>query len=236
MERLIKQLQEDGLTFFSEQIQVLERYMDEILELNQHINLTAITDRKEFVEKHYMDSLAVCKYMEIKDGARVLDLGTGAGFPGVPLAVLFPKTQFVLVDSLNKRLKIIDSLCDKLGIKNVTTCHGRAEELARKAEYRDGFDLCISRAVASMPVLCEYCLPFTKVGGTFIAYKGPDVYDELDKAQRALKLLGGKVEKIEQANMGDSDLAHNFVFISKTKATDKKYPRKPGTPSKEPLV
>lgn len=236
MERLINGLKENQIPFTMEQIDTLEKYMDEILQLNNHINLTAITDKEEFVEKHYMDSLAICKYMEMQNAHRILDLGTGAGFPGIPLAVIYPDKEFVLVDSLNKRLKIIDSLCEKLSIHNVKTCHGRAEELARKPEFRDGFDLCVSRAVANLPVLCEYCLPFVKVGGTFVAYKGPEVHEEMEKARKAIKLLCGKFNKIEQAKLGNTQLEHNLVFIDKAKATDKKYPRKPGTPSKEPLI
>ena len=149
----------------------LSGYMDEILELNQHINLTAITDRDEFIRKHYIDSLLCVSYDEFKNAKNIIDVGTGGGFPGVPLAVAFPEKNFVLIDSLNKRIKIINELCEKLGIMNVRAVHGRAEELARKKDMRDSFDLCVSRAVANMSTLTEYCLPFVKKGGCFIAYK-----------------------------------------------------------------
>ena len=214
-------------------VKKFEGYMEDILKLNESINLTAITEKAEFVEKHYLDSIVIRRYDEMKEATRVLDLGTGAGFPGVPLAILFPEKEFVLVDSLNKRLKIIQELCEKHGIENVKVVHGRAEELGRNPEYREKFDLCLSRAVASLPVLTEYCLPFVKVGGSLVAYKGPDAEEEIKRAKNAINKLGGKFDRVE--NAGIEDLSHNLVFIKKIKNTDKRFPRKPGTPSKEPL-
>lgn len=235
MERLAKVLTDYGLKADNETMKKFEGYMKDILELNQHINLTAIKEEEQFIEKHYIDSLAICPFKEIKDAETILDLGTGAGFPGIPLAIVFPDKQFVLVDSLNKRLKIIQELCEKYDIHNVKVVHGRAEELARKSDYRETFDVCVSRAVAYMPVLTEYCLPFVKVGGCFVSYKGPEVYEEINKAKNAIGLLGGKLNKLEEVEIAGSELNHNLVFITKEKKTDKRFPRKAGTPSKEPL-
>ncbi|MCQ2550953.1 MAG: 16S rRNA (guanine(527)-N(7))-methyltransferase RsmG [Clostridia bacterium] len=231
MEKLINFLEQLNISLSEDKINKFTGYMEDILELNEHINLTAITDKDEFIKKHYMDSVSLAKFVEISTARRILDLGTGAGFPGVPLAIIYPEKEFVLVDSLNKRLKIIATLCEKYHIKNVTVVHARAEELARKEDFRDSFDLCVSRAVASMPVLLEYCLPFVKTGGKLISYKGPEVEEELEKSARALKLLQGKVEKIEKTSLDE----HNLVFVEKLGPTPKAYPRKPGTPSKEPL-
>lgn len=213
----------------------LTGYMDEILELNQHINLTAITDRDEFIRKHYIDSLLCVGYDEFRNAKTIIDVGTGGGFPGVPLAVAFPEKKFVLIDSLNKRIKIINELCEKLGIRNVTAVHGRAEELARRKDMRDSFDLCVSRAVANMSTLSEYCLPFVKKGGSFIAYKGPECADEVRAASRAIKLLGGKLTHEESPIFEGSNFEHKLIFIKKEKNTESKYPRKAGTPSKEPI-
>lgn len=235
MNRLIKTLEKMNIEISPETLEKFQGYMEDILELNEHINLTAIRREDEFIEKHYLDSVVLGQFEEIKKAGKILDLGTGAGFPGIPLALLFPEKEFVLVDSLNKRLKIIDELCQKYSINNVTLIHGRAEELGRKPELRDGFDLCISRAVASMPVLAEYCLPFVKVGGMMVAYKGPDASIELEKAAKAIRLLSGELDRVENVKIMDSDLEHNLVFIKKTGRTPKAYPRKPGTPAKEPL-
>ena len=209
----------------------LEGYMDDILKYNESINLTAIKERDEFVEKHYVDSLSFSSFDEIKKADKILDLGTGAGFPGIPLALAFPEKEFVLIDSLNKRLKIIDELCEKYDIHNVRTVHGRAEELGHKDELRGSFDTCVSRAVAGTPVLLEYTAPFVKKGGNLVFYKGPEVFEELENAKKAMIVLGVKLNRIEKTQI----LEHNLVFLEKVEETPKKYPRKPGTPSKEPI-
>ena len=216
-------------------VRMLEEYMDAVLDLNQHINLTAITDRAEFIRKHYADSLLCAGLDEFKSAGTIIDVGTGGGFPGIPLAVVFPEKKFVLIDSLNKRIKIINELCEKIGIKNVTAVHGRAEELARRKEMREAFDLCVSRAVANMSTLSEYCLPFVKVGGCFMAYKGPDCENELLDASHAVDVLGGDVLRIESPSYDGLDFDHRIIVIKKVINTTSRFPRKPGTPSKEPI-
>lgn len=211
-------------------------YMDAILEKNQHINLTAITERDDFIRKHYIDSLLCVTSEEFRNSDEIIDVGTGGGFPGVPLAIAFPDKEFVLIDSLNKRIRIINELCEALGISNVTTVHGRAEELARRKDLREHFDLCVSRAVANMSTLAEYCLPFVRVGGSFIAYKGPDCERELQDSLKALKILGGKLSREESPAFQGISFDHKLIFVSKTTETRSKYPRKAGTPSKEPIL
>ena len=210
-------------------------YMLGILDWNEKVNLTTITDPQEFVVKHFIDSIICTDYPEYEDAGKIIDVGTGAGFPGVPLAIVSPEKEFILMDSLNKRLKIIDELCREAGIANVTTIHARAEELAKNKAHREQYDLCVSRAVANMAVLAEYCLPFIKLGGFLLAYKGPDAENEVIDAAHALSLLGGHVEEIRDGNLKEFGIDHKIVVIKKVKNTPSKFPRKAGTPAKEPL-
>lgn len=233
MERLKNAFEELHIPNDEEILKQYEKYMEGILNWNEKINLTAIKERKEFITKHFIDSVLCYHFSEYVNAESVVDVGTGAGFPGVPLAILSPDKEFVLADSLNKRLKVIDQLTESIGIENVTTVHGRAEELAKNKKYREKFDVCISRAVANMAVLAEYCLPFVRVGGYLLAYKGPDAKKEAEEAKKALKILGGKVKRIEAVNLADFD--HNIIVIEKIKETPAKYPRKAGTPAKEPI-
>lgn len=209
----------------------LKQYMEAVLQWNEKVNLTAITDREEFVQKHLVDSLLCAETLEFTESSSICDVGTGGGFPGVPLAVCYPEKEFVLMDSLAKRIKIVQQICDELGIKNVRAVHGRAEDLAREADYREAFDLCVSRAVANMRVLSEYCIPFVRVGGTFIAYKGADCESEIGDAQEAIRRLGGDEPEIRKL----PHLGHSLVIIRKGSLTPKAYPRKAGTPTRKPL-
>ncbi len=215
---------------------VLLKYMDGILEKNEHVNLTAISDREEFIQKHFADSLSCIGAEEFKEADSIIDVGTGGGFPGIPLAVCFPEKEFFLVDSLAKRIHIIRELCVKLGIDNVTVVHGRAEDLGRQENLREDFDLCVSRAVARMSTLCEYCLPFVREGGSFIAYKGPDCKLEIDDSLCAIGILGGRLDRIDRAVSGSQgEYDHRLVFVKKIRPTPEEYPRRAGTPSKKPL-
>lgn len=232
LESLFRKL---GIPYDEDKKNKYQLYMDEILERNKYINLTAITDKDEFIKKHYIDSLLCGSSEEFLKAERVIDLGTGGGFPGIPLAIAFPDKKFVLADSLNKRIKIINEIAANLGIYNAEAVHGRAEELARKKNLRESFDVCVSRAVANMSTLSEYCLPFVKVGGTFIAYKGPDCAEEINAAGKAVRELGGEFLREESPDIEESDLKHKLIFISKIENTVSKYPRKAGTPSKEPI-
>ena len=218
-----------------EQTRKLEAYRDGILEVNKFMNLTRVSDPEEFWDKHVLDSLACVDTEEYRDALKVLDLGTGAGFPGIPLAVYSPEKEFILMDSVAKKLKAVEEEASKIGLANVSFVHGRAEDLARDAAYREAFDLCVSRAVAGLPVLLEYCLPFIKVGGSLISYKGPGYAEEIEASENALKKLGGEIVSVERAELGDEDLEHYIITVRKTAPTPKAYPRKAGTPSKKPL-
>lgn len=235
MESLKKVLACLGAENDDKTIEKFRCYMEGVLYWNEKVNLTAITNRKEFVIKHFIDSLICIDYPEFEDAHRIIDVGTGAGFPGIPLALAAPQKELVLMDSLNKRLKIIEELCQEAGIANVTTVHARAEELARNTNYRERYDLCVSRAVANMAVLAEYCLPFIKPGGYLFAYKGSEAEAEVRQASGAISLLGGKAEEIREGNLREFGIDHKVVVIKKVSNTPSKYPRKPGTPTKEPL-
>ena len=213
----------------------LLEYMDEILEANSKVNLTAITDREEFIMKHLLDSLACVELDCIRTADRIIDVGTGGGFPGVPLAIAFPEKDFILLDSLRKRINIIDESCSKLGITNVEPVHGRAEDLARTPEMRESFDLCVSRAVATMSTLSELCIPFVRRGGYFLTYKGSECESEVEAAAKAIELLGGTLRDIipQPASHGMDE--HKLVIVEKVSETDPAYPRRAGKPAKDPL-
>lgn len=235
MEALRKALRTMGIETEEALLKKFIGYMNGVLEWNEKVNLTTITDPEEFVIKHFIDSVICAEYPEYADAERIIDVGTGAGFPGVPLAIISPEKNFFLMDSLNKRLKIIDTLCMENDIKNVITIHARAEELAKNKAHREQYDLCVSRAVANMAVLAEYCLPFIRTGGFLMAYKGPDAESEIVEATHALSLLGGRFEEVRRGNLDEFGIDHKIVVIKKIKNTPSKYPRKAGTPAKEPL-
>lgn len=217
-----------------EQANKFYKYMELLLEWNEKMNLTAITEPDEVILKHFIDSITVEKY--INKEAKIIDVGTGAGFPGIPLSIIRNDLNITLMDSLNKRIKFLDEVVEKNNLINVDTVHSRAEELARNTDYREKFDVATSRAVASLNVLLEYMVPFVKVGGYCICMKGSNVDEELDNAKKALDVLNCKVEKVERFNLPGSDYGRNIIIIKKIGETSKKYPRKPGTPAKEPLI
>ena len=206
-------------------------FMEMVLKYNESVNLTAITDPGEFETKHFIDSLSIVNSEEYRSAKNIIDVGTGAGFPGMPLAILSPDKEFVLVDSLNKRIKIINECAAGLGIGNVTAVHGRAEDLGKQTEYREQFDICVSRAVSGLRILAEYCIPFVKNGGRFIAYKGSNIGEELRTSENALKILGGRIERVEKI----PGMEHCLIYVTKYRNTPKKYPRKAGTPEKNPI-
>lgn len=215
-----------------ENIKKLYEYMKILLDWNQKMNLTAITEENEVIEKHFIDSLTILKY--IKNADRVIDVGTGAGFPGIPVAIT-SNANITLLDSLNKRINFLNEVKSKLELSNIQNIHGRAEEVARKKEYREMYDVAVSRAVAPMNVLLEYLLPFVRVGGICICMKGPNSSEEIDKAQNAIKLLGGEVVSEINLKLDKGNIERNLIIIKKIKKISNRYPRKPGTPAKEPL-
>lgn len=234
-DRFENQLNEIGIELSEDQKNQFIKYYEMLVEWNKVMNLTGITDYDEVNEKHFIDSLAVTKAIDIKSVRSVIDIGTGAGFPGIPLKIAFPHLKIVLLDSLQKRLKFLDSVIEELGIANVETLHGRAEDYAKKKEYREKFDLCVSRAVANLSTLSEYCLPYVKVNGYFISYKSGDIEEEENKSKNAIKILGGKTVDVIHFELPDTDIKRSFVKIEKVTNTKNKYPRKAGMPGKEPL-
>ncbi len=237
LKKVLIELNEEYPVDINDALHKFEAYMDSILEKNKHINLTAITDKSEFIMKHFIDSLTAAKLPYFKSAKKVVDIGTGAGFPGVPLAIIFPQIQFLLVDSLKKRLNVIEEICEKIGIKNIKTFHARAEDLGKNKDNRENYDICVSRAVASLNTLSEYCIPLIKTGGYFISYKGPKAAEEeIKKSHNAINLLGGKfIGEYKPEFESFKSFDHKLYIIQKIKKTPEKYPRKAGTPEKDPL-
>jgi 16S rRNA (guanine527-N7)-methyltransferase len=225
-------LSEINIEINENKIDMFYLYMQELLEWNKKINLTAIEDENEIILKHFIDSLTVQKY--IKNAQNIIDIGTGAGFPGIPLAIVNEKSNIVLLDSLNKRINFLNNVIQKLELSNVKAIHGRAEDLAQIVQHREKYDIVISRAVAPFNVLLEYMLPFNKVNSYTIAMKGSNI-EEVDISNNALKKLGGKIEKIEKINLPNTDIKRNIIIVRKIEETPKKFPRKAGIPKKEPL-
>lgn len=228
-----KKFTEYGFSFSHEQLEKFYIFYEMLIEKNKVMNLTGITEFSEVVEKHFIDSLSLNQVVDLQKPISILDLGTGAGFPGIPLKIAFPDLKITLMDSLNKRIVFLDEVIERLGLMDIQTVHARAEELAQKMEYREQYDMCVSRAVANLSTLEEYCLPFIHIGGKFISYKSGEVENEVEESKKACFLLGGKLEKVHKFRVENS--GRSFVVIKKLKKTPKCYPRKAGTPSKMPL-
>ena len=230
-----EKLKELDITLSEKQQEQFYRYYELLVEWNKVMNLTGITEYEEVNEKHFIDSLSLVKVLDISKMNTVIDVGTGAGFPGIPLKIAFPHLKVTLLDSLNKRIKYLDTVIDELELKDINTIHGRAEEYARKEEYREKYDLAVSRAVANLSTLSEYCVPYVKVGGMFVPYKSGEIDEEVKAAQTAIKVLGGKQTEVVKFTLPGSDINRSFVKIQKVKSTGKKFPRKAGLPAKEPI-
>lgn len=231
---LINTLSAWNFSLTDKQIKQLDLFYDLLVEKNKVMNLTAITEFDEVIVKHFADSLSICTVLpeSVND---VCDLGTGAGFPGIPMAIAYPNLHFTLIDSLNKRIKFLQEVVDALGLANVTLVHARAEEAGRNKIYREIFDLVVSRAVANIATLSEYCLPLVNIGGYFISFKSGDIDSEIEASGSAIKKLGGRMNKPVYFSLPETDISRSFLIINKEKNTPKAYPRKAGTPSKEPL-
>lgn len=216
------------------QISQLLMYKDILKEWNEKINLTAIEEDKDIIIKHYIDSLSILPLLQNKN-ISIIDVGTGAGFPGIPIKIAFENMAVTLLDSLDKRVKFLNEVIAKLGLRDIRTIHGRAEDYGVKPEYREKFDVSTARAVANLPVLLEYCLPFVKIDGIFVAMKGSST-DEIENSRKALEILGGKIEEVKEFELPFSDMKRNIIVVRKLRQTPTKYPRKAGKPSKEPLI
>lgn len=232
-EKLITSVDALGITLSEMQLKQFYTYMNLLIDWNKKINLTAIVEPNEIILKHFVDSLTILKY--ISGGTKIIDVGTGAGFPGIPLKIAKPSIEIVLLDSLQKRINFLEEVIKQLNIEKIKTIHSRVEDFGKDQKYREKFDMATSRAVANLSTLSEYLLPLVKVGGKVISMKGSFIGEELENSKNALNILGGKIEKIEKLNLPNSDMNRNILIINKIKNTPNKYPRKAGEPSKKPL-
>ena len=232
-EKIKEYMNKINIEISDKQIEKFFDYMNLLLEWNEKINLTAITEPEDIILKHFVDCATILKY--IKDEDKIIDIGTGAGFPGIPLKILNEKLDITLMDSLNKRINFLNEIINKLDLKNIVAIHARAEELARNKEYREKFDIATSRAVANLSTLSEYMLPFVKKNGMVISMKGSNIEEEVKNAKKAIKILGGEIEKIDNFNLANTNNIRNIITIKKVVKTPKEFPRKAGKPSKEPI-
>lgn len=224
-----------GIVLDEDKINKLNKYYEMLVEKNKVMNLTAITEYEDVVIKHFADSMAIIKVIDLNKPMTMIDIGTGAGFPGIVLKIVFPDVKITLLDSLNKRINFLNEVINELGLCDITTIHGRAEDYANNTLYREKYDVCVSRAVANLSTLSEYCIPFVKKDGVFISYKAGDCDEEINAAQNAITILGGKLSNIENYCLPETDISRCLVTIDKLSQTKKLYPRKAGIPSKEPL-
>lgn len=234
-EKLYELCKNNEIDLSDTQLEQFQIFYDYMIEMNQVMNLTSITEEDEVILKHFYDSMSVVKYYDFNQGENVIDVGTGAGFPGIPLAILLPEIQFTLMDSLNKRITFLKDVVEKCGLKNVECIHSRAEELAKDEKYREKYDICVSRAVANLSILLEYCIPFIKKGGKFISYKSISSEEELSASKNAQNKLCCKLKNNISFELPDTDNKRNFLIFEKFDLTASKYPRNNGIPRKKPL-
>lgn len=233
--KFFQQLERLDIHLSEKQEKQFYQYYELLVKWNKVMNLTAIVDYEEVQEKHFIDSLSLVKMINIKSVHTLIDVGTGAGFPGLPLKIVFPHLEVILLDSLQKRILFLNEVIHDLRLFQIEAKHGRAEDYAKNVKYRENFDLCVSRAVADLSVLSEYCIPFVKIGGKFISYKSDLIDEEVKHSENAIHILGGDIQKIEKFQLPESEIKRSFISISKERTTDKRYPRKAGIPLKKPL-
>ena len=240
MNKLVSICNQINIEISDNQIKCFEKYYELLIEKNKVMNLTAITEKEDVIVKHFIDSIALIPYLldkgiNINSELSIIDIGTGAGFPGLPLKIMMPDVKFTLLDSLNKRVLFLNEVIDELKLTGIKAIHGRAEDFASDKMYRENYDICVSRAVANLSTLSEYCIPFVKKDGYFISYKAGESEEEINNSKNAIKTLGGKINTVEEFILPGTDASRVFVFIKKIDCTDKKYPRKAGVPAKKPL-
>lgn len=235
VDNLKNKLNQLSIEYSESQIEKLLKYYEMLIEKNKVMNLTAITEFDEVVEKHFIDSLSIVRVIDMEKVHSIIDIGTGAGFPGIPVKIMFPHIKVTLVDSLNKRVNFLNEVIENLELRDIEAYHGRAEDYGKDKKFREKYDLCVSRAVANLASLSEYCMPFVKPDGYFISYKAGECEDEIDNSKNAIKILSGKIEKVEKFSLPDSEISRSFIKIKKIKNMSNKYPRKSGIPSRNPL-